>query len=88
MRDLRSRYLRRPVAGIDYRSDTGCICPIPTNDADELFHVMSTDGEDWPAGGSAELRRAECIGLLGGAGALARPGPAPRPNVLRSDGLG
>lgn len=58
--------LWRPVGSIDDRTDTGSICPVATNDANELLYVMPADGEDRPARAPAELGRAESIRLLGG----------------------
>jgi len=66
MGDLRPGDLRRPIGRIDDRADTGCICPVATNDADELLDIMSAGGEDRPARGSTELWRAERVRLLGG----------------------
>ncbi len=44
--NLSPGYLWRAVSGIYDRADTSCICAIAANNADELFDVMSANGED------------------------------------------
>jgi hypothetical protein len=58
--------LGRLVGCIHHGADASSICPVPTDNADKLLYVVSTDDEHWLTRHLVELGSAESINVLGG----------------------